>query len=495
MGGENIKKYEKETAQSELNNEKAVLKKLQQNYKESLDEINAKIEILLAREDADMAHVIYQVDYQRALKKQVEAILDTLQNNEFETISEYLTQSYNDGFLGTLYAMQAQGVPFAFPINQELVVAAIQHETMLTSSLYVSLGLEIKQLQKEIAAEISRGVTNQMGYSDIARNIANRSQIPLNKAMTIARTESHRIRETAASHVQDKAVKAGADVVKIWDAALDGKTRPHHRELDGQIREVDEPFEVAGLKAMRPGQFGIPAEDINCRCRSRCEARWALNDGDTKMLGDVSKMDDKTKKEIAKKLGIPEDELEQYSNQIVPIKAKNYEDFKQQYNKLWRYDDSVRENVQKINSPINARNTSVGKPSAIAQYDIELNKRQKSLLDSLKGYDSSTIVKKNKVKMTDLSALTAKTGDEFAMFTNGNERLIIRGNSRSVNVTLDKAKELSENGYKWSGHTHPGYDLNCLIASPGDYAILKAFRQETGVTYNSLGRYLTFNAE
>lgn len=343
-----MNKYEKEMAQSELNNEKAVLKKLKQNYRESLDEINEKLEVLLARQDSDLSHVIYQVDYQRALKKQVEAILDTLQNNEFETISEYLTQSYDEGFMGTLYALQEQGVPFAFPINQEMVVAAIQHETMLTSSLYVALGKEIKNLQKEIAAEISRGVTNQMGYSDIARNIANKSQIPMNKAMTIARTEAHRIRETAASHVQDKAVRAGADVVKIWDATLDSKTRSHHIQLDGQIREVNKPFEVAGLKAMYPGQFGRPEEDINCRCRSRCEARWALNDGDTKMLGNVSKMDDKRKQEIADKLGIPVYELEQYSDQIVPIKAKNYEDFKQQYNKLWRYDDSVRSNVQKI---------------------------------------------------------------------------------------------------------------------------------------------------
>ena len=352
-----MNKYDKEVVQSELNSEKEVLRNLKRNYKESLDEINAKIELLMAREDADMAHVIYQVDYQRALKKQVEAILDNLQNNEFETISEYLTKSYDEGYIGTLYALQAQGVPFAFPINQELVVAAIQHETMLSSSLYIELGLSVKQLQKEIASEISRGMTSQMGYSEIARNIANRSQISLNRAMTIARTEGHRIRETAASHVQEKAVRAGADVVKIWDATLDGKTRTHHIQLDGQIREVNKPFEVAGMKVMYPSQFGRPEEDINCRCRSRCEARWALNDGDTKMLGNVSKMSDSRKQEIADKLGIPVDELDQYSGQIVPIKAKNYGDFKDQYNKLWRYDDRVRGDVQKIS---NKRNTTEG---------------------------------------------------------------------------------------------------------------------------------------
>lgn len=33
-----------------------------------------------------------------------------------------------------------------------------------------------------------------------------------------------------------------------------------------QIRELDEPFEVQGMTAMQPGDFGDPAEDCNCRC-------------------------------------------------------------------------------------------------------------------------------------------------------------------------------------------------------------------------------------
>lgn len=148
-----------------------------------------------------------------------------------------------------------------------------------------------------------------------------------------------------------------------------------------------------------------------------------------------------------------------------------------------------------ISSPINARNTALGKPSAITQYDVELNNRQQAILDELPEYNSSITVSKKSVSMVDLAALTAKTGDEFAMFTKGNERLIIRGNSHSVNVDIDKAKELVQNGYKWSGHTHPGYDFNCLLASDDDYAILEAFGQKRCVTYNSLGQYLTYELE
>ena len=66
--------------------------------------------------------------------------------------------------------------------------------------------------------------------------------------------------------------------MKQWDSTLDNRTRPHHRRLDGQIRELDEPFEVGGLKAAAPGQFGRASEDCNCRCCLLQRARWALDE-------------------------------------------------------------------------------------------------------------------------------------------------------------------------------------------------------------------------
>ena len=83
-----------------------------------------------------------------------------------------------------------------------------------------------------------------------------------------------------------------------------------------------------------------------------------------------------------------------------------------------------------------------------------LNSRQTKLLDYLPDYNSQTVVTKSSVSMKDLAALTAWTGDEFAMFTKGKVRLIIRGNRYEVRVDLDKAKELNVQRYKWSGHTH-----------------------------------------
>jgi hypothetical protein len=121
-----------------------------------------------------------------------------------------------------------------------------------------------------------------------------------------------------------------------------------------------------------------------------------------------------------------------------------------------------------------------------------LNTRQQSLLDSLPEYDSRVIVSRNSVKMSDLSALTANTGVEYAMFTKGNERLIVRGDERKVNVGVEEAALLNEQGYRLSGHTHVGTGLNMLLASDSDKIILREFKQEESAIYDSAGKYATF---
>lgn len=151
--------------------------------------------------------------------------------------------------------------------------------------------------------------------------------------------------------------------------------------------------------------------------------------------------------------------------------------------------------IRSIDLPIEQRNTGKGNPNAILTFGIELNKRQKRLLELLSEFDSRATVPKKTVGMTDLSALTAYTGDEFALFTKGNERLVVRGNAQSVNIDVETAKKMAEQGYRWSGHTHPGVDFNCLTASHGDQMILRCFNQDISVVYNSKGQYLTFEKE
>jgi len=72
--------------------------------------------------------------------------------------------------------------------------------------------------------------------------------------------------------------------------------------------------------------------------------------------------------------------------------------------------------MNSINSPI--EQGMRGRPSAILHHeDAGLSARQQALLDKLPNTADECTVKKNDVTMTDLSALSAVTGDEFAMFT------------------------------------------------------------------------------
>lgn len=64
-----------------------------------------------------------------------------------------------------------------------------------------------------------------------------------------------------------EAQRLGINVQKQWLATLDSHTRDTHQELDGQIRDLQEPFEVDEYEIMYPREpSAAPEMIINCRC-------------------------------------------------------------------------------------------------------------------------------------------------------------------------------------------------------------------------------------
>ena len=262
--------------------EKAVLEQLRQQYQRALNDIDRKIRILESDELTQSR--IYRLEYQKTLKKQVEAILEKLHSDQFTTIQQFLSTSYTDAFVGTAYDMFGQGVPLIMPIDQNAAVKAIITDSKIDVSLYESLGVDTNKLKKAITAEITRGIAGGLPHSEISRNLANAAKISLGRAKTIVRTESHRIQEASAQDARKMAVSKGASVVKQWKAIMDGKVRHSHRVLDGQIVEVDKPFEIDGMEAMYPGDFGDPSMDCNCRCRATQRSKIALGEEEYRSL-------------------------------------------------------------------------------------------------------------------------------------------------------------------------------------------------------------------
>ena len=295
-----MNKRQKQVQQQHLKNEEETLKALKKTYEESLEEITKKSQALqdeINRLDAMAANTsdpterakilsqkqakVYQKQYQDALKKQVGSVLDNMQVEEFKTISSYLQTCYEDGFVGTIYDLQGQGVPVSFPIDQEAMVRAIQLDSQISEGLYSRLGEDIAELKKKISSHVSRGIATGANWKQTAQQLSSTTNIGYNNAVRIVRTEGHRIQVQGAMDACNKAKEKGADVVKQWDSTLDGRTRDSHAKIDGEIRELDKPFSN-GL--MFPGDpEGAAAEVINCRCALLQRARWALDDGFTKM--------------------------------------------------------------------------------------------------------------------------------------------------------------------------------------------------------------------
>ena len=287
-----MNKYQKRVQKQVLKNEREILKELEDIYRQALNDIMAQIAYLQARTDTqNLQSIIYQLEYQQALKTQISAILDQLHNNEFKSISDYLVKCYEESWIGTLYDLQNQGIPLIFPINQKQVVEAILIDTKLSETLYKRIGIDITELKSKIKSVVSRGISQSYSYEKISKLIYDEFNNPKLNAIRIARTEGHRISQEATYNVQVEAKKNGADIVKEWDATLDSKTRPSHQFLDGQIVDIDKPFKNAdGDEAMYPGGFGIASEDINCRCCVVQRAKWNLNNKFTKMNGETNKL-------------------------------------------------------------------------------------------------------------------------------------------------------------------------------------------------------------
>lgn len=240
--------------------------------------------------------IIYQKKYQEALKKQIDDVLDKLNTGQFDTISDYLKVSYENGYIGNMYDLHHQGIPMTLPINQKNVVKAIQTDTKLSSRKYKGnplkgrLAEDVDRLKVSIRMELSRSVANGSSWNEVAVKIARGMNNPFDKAyrdaLLIARTEGHRIQQSATLEAMHHAKDKGADVVKQWDSTMDKKTRPAHQKADGQIRELDEPFEVWGEKMDAPAVGGSAKNVCNCRCVLLQRAKWALDEAELKTLQD-----------------------------------------------------------------------------------------------------------------------------------------------------------------------------------------------------------------
>jgi len=185
---------------------------------------------------------------------------------EFD-IKEYLRKAGSDAYSGLNKALNKSGsitIDNVF-INPEFLDASL-NKPVAGATLSTRLHKDTERLAKRSTSVIRTGLVKGQSYSSIAGRLRDLNEASYNNSMRIVRTEGHRIQAEATQKGYEDAKALGIHLRKEWVASIDGRTRHDHAKLNGQTVEIDEKFEVNGHKTMGPGLFGIPEEDINCRC-------------------------------------------------------------------------------------------------------------------------------------------------------------------------------------------------------------------------------------
>ena len=124
---------------------------------------------------------------------------------------------------------------------------------------------------KEVNKVINKGINQGLSVSEIRSNINNSKVFDVGRAKRIARTEATKCINAAQLNAMNQAENEGIPIQKEWISERDDSVREAHAELDGQIVNVNQNFvvpagEYAGEQTTSPGQFGVEALDVNCRC-------------------------------------------------------------------------------------------------------------------------------------------------------------------------------------------------------------------------------------
>ena len=174
------------------------------------------------------------------------------------TISSAMARSYRWG---------ASKVGLSLSWNPELSPLDQQIGEMITRVT--------KTTETTIRGIVENGLAEGLTVNEMQQQIAVSADFGLPRSLTIARAETTRAVSGGSYAAFQDAVSQGVMVRQQWLSARDSAARATHwnpadpdRSLDGQEVAVGERFQIPGShrKALYPGGFGVPGEDINCRC-------------------------------------------------------------------------------------------------------------------------------------------------------------------------------------------------------------------------------------
>lgn len=265
-----MSKYQKEIESLLNKSESNINQELQALYKELANEMTKEIvELNDQIEKDDNFSKKLQKELLEFIRSQMYAKANQLEENQRKIMYDFLKRNASTSYNELFYEFEmSEEIPLSFALLTDKQIATIINTPVAGRKLSTRLKGNSSKMKKNLNRVLTRGFSKGWSTQKMAAQIAEIGGANYRRAMNIARTESGRVTSVTRQQSQQHAKELGIKAKKKWISTLDGDTRNTHRQLDGQIREIDEYFEVGGLKTLQPHMFGIASEDCNCRCRT-----------------------------------------------------------------------------------------------------------------------------------------------------------------------------------------------------------------------------------
>jgi hypothetical protein len=241
----------------------------------------------LRRTKIEITNILKEVDrfempYYRALLSEIDGRIADFTGRMTGSVVGAQNISFEAGDLLSDDILKVAEVGYGFPKVSEALLATT-HD--LSADLVTDMSDEMR---RDISRSIRRSMLVGENQFQAARKIdkiigVNKKVGYMNRSDKIARTEIGRAFSVARQAKDEMVAEQIPEMKKQWITAQDERVRPsplypqqmkqtrrwNHRAAHGQIRKVDEPFDVAGEKLMYPrDETGSPENVIGCRCQS-----------------------------------------------------------------------------------------------------------------------------------------------------------------------------------------------------------------------------------
>jgi hypothetical protein len=249
-------------------------KELVKAYSLSLKNIRGELQSIYNKFGDDVTYGDMQkFNRLSSLEKQIMAELTSLHKLNAKTLNNSLYDQFATSYLYTGFALETgTQVKLSYNLLNPKVIEASINNPISGLTLSDRLQKNRQDIIYRIRGDITQGLIRGQGYNKTAQTIKSTLESDLSKAIRVVATESHRVQQDGRYQSMQYAESKGIEMVKVWDATLDGKTRDAHQSLDGTKLPMDEDFVSSeGGRGQIPGSMNNATDDVNCRCSIRTE--------------------------------------------------------------------------------------------------------------------------------------------------------------------------------------------------------------------------------